>query len=398
MDLLAEALELHGWEVHIALAQGQRFHRPSWYLERHPFQRAIALDDTHGFREGRVLRLLQAFESVRPAVIVPVNLADALHAAAMWKQGGNETRLVTCVHGQNLGPLRDIETYASFIDQAVAVSMRAADELHALSSLTGRVAHIPTGVPAPLVPPPPRSLLANIGYVGRLDVREKRAADLVPLAKLLRGSNVRLHIVGDGPDAAAILGELVEPIRSGAVVYHATLTRDRLYEDIYPALDALLIFSESEGGPIAAWEAMIHGVVPVVSDFSGRLAEGVIRHAYNSLVFPVGDVEAATNAVLRLRDGTLLRTLSENARNELPDRYRFEGFAAAWATMLRSVLTRPIQTAEVRLPRAVSSGGIARLGLGEHGSFRLRRLLRRQAVHQDPGSEWPHSYSPDGRH
>ena len=52
-------------------------------------------------------------------------------------------------------------------------------------------------------------------------------------------------------------------------------------------MDALVVFSEAEAGPIVAWEAMIHGVVPIVSDFIGRAEENVIR----DVVFPVGDVE-----------------------------------------------------------------------------------------------------------
>jgi len=56
------------------------------------------------------------------------------------------------------------------------------------------------------------------------------------------------------------------------------MRRSDLYRTIYPRLDALVLPSAllSEGLPNAPMEAMIHGVVPVVSDFLGLREQGLL--------------------------------------------------------------------------------------------------------------------------
>ncbi|HKR65362.1 MAG TPA: glycosyltransferase family 4 protein [Thermoanaerobaculia bacterium] len=380
LDALVLALQRDGWDVHVALAQG-KFHRPDWYVEKHPLPNVIALDGTRGLREGRLLRLLEVFEATSPDVIFSVNIADALYAAAEWKRRGATARLVTCIHGQEPGPIRDAERCAAFLDRIFSVSRRTANTLEQ-TALAGRVQHIPTGVREPLQPPRVRTELRNLAYVGRLDA-QKRALDLVPLARLLDGSGITIHVAGDGPDREAIA-------RAG-VVLHGAVTPERLYEDIYPNADALLIFSEKEGGPIVAWEAMIHGVVPVVSDFQGRADEGVLRDGETALVFPVGDVDACAAALRRLPP--LLETLSRNAMKLLPRDYHLAAFEENWSRALRDVLSREPLRSNERVMRAVSPGWIERLGLSERATFRLRTLLGTRADPSDAGDEWPHTYS-----
>jgi glycosyltransferase involved in cell wall biosynthesis len=394
LDALSEALERNGWDVRVALAAG-KFHDPAWYLEKHPLSNPIALEGTRGLREGRFLKLLEVFEETAPDIIFPVSLADALYAAAEWKRRGAKTRIVTCTHGQDLGQIRDLERCAPHIDRATTVSNRIAAVLECIPGLAGRVSHIPTGVREPSSPPRVRTALRSIAYVGRLHHAEKRAGDLIPLVQMMKGTGTTLHVAGSGPDEQRIASELAQEIAQGSVVMHGSISPERLYEEIYPNIDALVVFSEKEGGPIVAWEAMVHGVVPVVSDFIGRKEEGILRDGATALVFPVGDVAAAAAALRRLSDPVLLQTLSAGVMAGLPDDYRVAGFERNWCGALSDVLAAPATCSDQRVGRAVSPGWIARLNLGERASFVLRSILGRPFDYQDPGSEWPHSYSSD---
>jgi glycosyltransferase involved in cell wall biosynthesis len=369
MEALTAGLEARGVEVFTALARG-RFHDPDRYAAHHRVANPIAVDGSTGFRETRIANLLRVFDRVKPDVVIPVNLADALLAASYAKTRGASHRIAVCIHGQGEDRIEQVRDCESFIDLATSVSKRVANRIGGQ--------HIPTGVPPPLAQPEPRDHIAHLAYVGRLD-HDKRILDAIGLLRALEGSRVTFHIAGSGPAEAAL--------RDMPFVFHGELSRRELYESFYPAMDALVVFSEAEAGPIVAWEAMIHGVVPVVSDFVGRAEENVIR----DVVFPVGDVEAAARAIRRLTAPGALTELSRRAQIELPPAYTLAVFEQTWHDALVQCAASPARRgSRSELPQLISPGRLARLGLGVESMAALRRLLGQTYEHLDPGSEWPH--------
>jgi glycosyltransferase involved in cell wall biosynthesis len=367
MEALTSALLARGHEVHTALAKG-RFHDPARYVARHAVANPIEVDGADTTREVRITNLLRVFERVQPDIIIPVHLADALYAASYAKTKGSTSRLAFCIHSQGEDRIDQVRSCAPFIDLAVSVSRRVALQLE---GIVPNVRHIPTGVPLPLAPPRKRERIEQIAYVGRLDDGEKRVLDLIPLMHELDG--VTLHIAGSGAEEP----RLREGLRGMPVVFHGDLSRAELYETFYPSIDALLIFSPSEAGPIVAWEAMAHGVVPIVSDFVGREEEGVLRDR----VFPVGDMAAAAKLIRE----------PPPTRVDLPAAYTLPAFEQSWQDALSMLHEAPIRSgSSAILPRLVSPGRLARLGLGVKSMARIRRLTRHRYEHQDPGSEWPH--------
>lgn len=379
MEALTAGLEKRGVEVFTALAKGH-FHDPTRYAARHHVANPIPVDGSAGYREVRIANLLRVFDRVQPDVIIPVHLADALFAAVYAKTRGSNTRIAICIHGQTRDRIEQVASVAPFVDLAASVSRRVANEL---AAIVPEVRHIPTGVDPPLAVPTPRDHIANIGYIGRLDQSEKHVLDAIALMKALDGANVTLHIVGSGPDEAAL--------RAIPAVFHGQRSRRELYESIYPMLDALVVFSEAEAGPIVAWEAMIHGVVPIVSDYIGRVDEAVIRDGETGRVFPFGDMRAAASAIRALTAPGSLRELSQRTREELPGAYTTAGFEQSWFDALTDCVAQPSRSGVTsQLPPLVSPGRFARLGLGVEAMAKLRRLARRTYPHDDPGSEWPH--------
>jgi glycosyltransferase involved in cell wall biosynthesis len=379
------------WEVHVGLARGC-FHDPGRFLRHHSLPNPHVLGDSRGLREGRIASIAALIERVRPDVLIPVQLADALLAGAMARKR-TRLRLVVCLHGHDPRVLEDTSHFASHIDLAVSPSRRLAAWLASATSLgPERVAHIPVSVAAPVTPPVARRQLKQVAVVGRLDNTEKRVFDLPPLVPTLRQLGVRLQIAGDGPDRSRLQEMLGPNIPSGLVCFHGLMPRAEVCSRIYPMADALLLLSPAEAGPVTAWEAMRHGVVPVVSDFVGRREEGVLVDDMNCLVFPVGDVEAAGRALIDLSEERRIRRLSAAAASTLPEEYCLERSGLAWVAALERCLAGRRAESGV-VPRIPPSPGVlAGLRLGLTWTLGLRRLLGRSFRHEGPGAEWPHAY------
>lgn len=392
---LVRTLAERDWDVLVGVARGRRFHRPDRFLRHYPYARVSEIDGSSGFGEQRYRALLRLYARTKPDIVLPVQLADALYAAAAWKRRGGDGRVVCCLHGQFPAVIADLRRCAGDIDFAVSVSRLGAERLRSGCGIpASRVVHIPTGVPAPVAGTagqPDDEL--HLGYVGRLDDGEKRVSDLVPLLGLMKDDDrLRVHVVGDGPQRGRLESALAAYRADGRVIFHGVLDRRDVYTEIYPWLHGLLIFSPAEGGPMAAWEAMRHGVVPVTSDFRGREEEGVLRDGANCLVFPVGDMRAAAACVARLRCPSVFRALSDGARG-LDLAYTEEGFAIDWDQVLRRVLELPRRQGVDALPSLASPGRLARLLGNDRLLWAVRRVAAKPFRHDEPGGEWPHAYN-----
>ena len=139
---IAAALEKRGWGVTVALAEGLRFHDPERYIAEYPFGNVIGIDGKSGYRECRILNVLNILRKTEPDVAIPVGLADALYATALYKKMGGQCRLVACVHGQNMNIIDDLDLCKGYIDRAVSVSRKGCQTIRdRVPDLGERVIH-----------------------------------------------------------------------------------------------------------------------------------------------------------------------------------------------------------------------------------------------------------------
>src|SRR5262249_38175531 len=131
--------------------------------------------------------------------------------------------------------------------------------------------------------------------------------------------------------------------------------------------------------------------VPVLSRFSGLVAEDVFRDGYNALTFEVANMDAAARHVIALhRDPGLLARLSAAAIVSQKGRYLFEGSMKAWADAFDACLRAPprggrgLPADDEPMPR------LERMGLPGAVADRLRSWSKRVPQPRDPGAEWPH--------
>lgn|GEM_PF-6317657 len=396
LESLTSELARRGFDVYVGLAQGVKFHDADRWLQSHPCSGAktLTLDGRGGVREARIAALWKAFASVRPHVVVPVGLADALFAAAAWKRPGSDMHLVTCLHGQAETQVRDVVRCGPRLDAATAVSRRVVERLAtALRGELTEVVHIPAGVPTPAVRVrgPRRPGPLRIGVVGRLDQAEKRIHDLIPLATSVAAREVRVIVAGDGPERSSLEAEVGAMGLSDCVTFWGQVSRETLYDRLYPEIDALVLFSPAEGCPMVVSEAMAHGVIPIVADFVGRTEEGLIREGVNGLVFPVAHPDLAAAAVLRLEDEQLRQRLSFGAMN-LPSQYLEAVMKDTWVRLLERVAERDPIVGRMERIEFRSSGRLARFVPGVRSLALARRLLGGRREPRDPGDEWPGTY------
>jgi hypothetical protein len=229
-------------------------------------------------------------------------------------------------------------------------------------------------------------------YAGRLEQQQKRALDLVPFAKHLaeKRVNFRLDICGAGPEEDRIRTDLQEFLLDGRVAMHGWVTQSELYNRFYPQADCFIHFAAWEGVTISPREAMAHGVVPVISEFTGLHAERQFLDEVNSLTFPVGRPDAAAQRVVHLvSTPSLMAQLSIAAMESQSGRYSFAGAIDAWRDAFDKCMTLPPKTAPVPLVPEQFDGRLSRWGVPSSVQLKIRRWLNKPVSHDSPGSEWP---------
>jgi glycosyltransferase involved in cell wall biosynthesis len=392
---LCHELPSRGWEPILALAQGARFNDVARYREAHPGLRILEVDGTKGTKQARLEALAELIRNERPDILLSFRVFDAYHAAVLAKHRHGCPRLAIAIRGYEPHYLFDARLYRTNIDLCIVDGDLLAAAAREVSELPpDRVVSIPGGIRAPerTAERGAPSIPLRLGYVGRLAQADKRVLDMVELVELLArdGSPFLLSVVGAGPEEGALRSRLAPFVQRGIVRFLGWMTNDRLYAEIYPTIDCLVNFSAAEGVTISPREAMAHGVVPVISGFTGLRAERMFVHGVNSLVFPVGDIRAAATHVRTLIGRPeYWAQLAANARQSQTGKYSAEGAMDLWARMLDECAARPpLIEAAPDVPRH-DDGRLARLGLSPWWAQRIRDLLRARPVPNDPGSEWP---------
>lgn len=392
LEALRRGLPERGFDVVFGLARGRVFHDPRRYAAAFPGLCAIELDGRSGTRTGRLSSLRRVLAAVKPDVVLVSRLFDALHAACVSKAEGRPWRVAVTVFGNEPEYLFDLARYGACVDLCVTDGRLTADAVRRLTALPAERVR---AIPGPVSEPPgarpggaPASL--RLGYVGRIDNVQKRAIDLVDTLVHLRRAGVPFtcRVAGAGPAEAELRRRLAAAGLMDVVRLEGWLGQEQLQREFYPNLDVLLHFAAWEGNPITPREALAHGVVPVISRFTGCVAEGVFLHEQTALLFEVGDCATAARWVGRLHaDPGLRARLSENGRRCQREGFSEQALLDAWAGALAATLDAPARRGAP--PTVAGSGRLERLGLPA-ALVEVVRRVRPRPFANDPGGEWPH--------
>lgn len=382
LEALALGLPSRGIDPLFALARGARFHDPDRFRAAFPPIASVDVDGTSGTAYGRQQALRRVVERADPDAVLIARMFDAYPVCSAMKRAGHRLRLTTTIQAYESDYFADLARYREFVDLCVTSGELIAAEAR---TLVADVVSIPGGIAPAARRVEHRNGPLRLGYVGRVEPGQKRVLDLIAFVAELerRGSAFTLDVAGDGPALDALRASLPR------ARFHGWLSTEELYARIYPELDVLVHFAAWEGVTIAPREAMVHGVVPVVSRFPGIVEERQMIDGETALLFPIGDVAAAADCVERLDgDRALLARLSANAASSQGGIRSYEGALDAWASAFHETMQRPARVGSV-LPVVRSDAGLlTRLRVPQAIAERIRRVRRRE--HNDPGSEWPH--------
>lgn len=287
------------------------------------------IDAGTGVNPSTIAKLARRFRALKPDVVHTHNRSPMIYAAPAAKLA-RVPRLVHTKHGRSDG------------GTAVTVLSRLYHRYVAVSEDTARVAIEKERVPAKLVtviengidtrafvPDPAARMRVRrelgvpptaclVGTTGRMVV-EKNYGLLIAAAAGVVGKDVRLVLVGDGPERAA-LERGVEP---ASAPYVAFLGMRHDIPALLSAFDVFALSSTTEGLPIAVIEAMAAGL-PILATAVGGLPK-VVTQGETGVLVPSENLGAYRAALHELTsDGDLRSRLGEAARTDAASRFSLD--------------------------------------------------------------------------
>ncbi|MBI1284709.1 MAG: glycosyltransferase [Thiobacillus sp.] len=394
LDYLLPGLSALRWECTLGLVDG-RYHDVDAYLSRHPWEQVVRIKNPTGSREGRIQALMATIARTRPDILAVVNIVDAYAAVRRLRLSGKPSpRLVATLHGLQSDLLSDLRDEADVIEAVVSPNRLAVKLAGQAIGADARALYAPCGVSlsddADSIEHQSRGALRLL-YSGRLEQEQKRILDLPEILEALRGHGIETHLAlaGGGPDEATLRSKFESMGLLNQVSFLGVLNPHDLAQE-YRRHDALVITSVWETGPIVAWEAMSHGLPVLTSRYVGSGLEAALVDGVNSLLFPVGDIQAAARAAMKLTQPGIHARLVQGALDLLQQRYSRAVSVAQWHDAFNQIRDLPLLPSPSLRPPHSPSGRLDRwLGaaMGQHA----RRVLGLSYQHHEPGGEWPHT-------
>jgi len=305
----------------------------------------IELRKRPGHDLGCYRRLLAALAVLQPALVHSRNLAALEMQLAVALRRG--VRRVHGEHGRDLSDLdgsnwkyrllrRSLrplihgwiavsEDLASYLRRDIGVRAAQVHQLdHGVDSERFAVPgtdRCRQALPAGFLPPD--GLL--VGTVGRLAGVKDQQSLLAAFAQLRSAApdlapRLRLALVGDGPERAALAAQAVA-LGIADATWFAGDRSD--VPALLAALDLFALPSLAEGISNTVLEAMASGVPVVATDVGGN--PELVKPGVNGVLVPVGDAAALAQALLvLLRDDTGRRDMGRQAREWVSERFHWD--------------------------------------------------------------------------
>jgi glycosyltransferase involved in cell wall biosynthesis len=191
--------------------------------------------------------------------------------------------------------------------------------------------------PRPFRPSPAPFQIICVGRLAPVKGQHILVAAIAALVE--QGRHIRLRFAGDGPDWLALRQDVENRGLADQVVFEGNVNQDKL-ADLYRESDALMLSSFAEGLPVVLMEAMAMEI-PCVAPWVNGIPE-IVTHEVDGLLVPPGDAEALACAIGRLMDdGELRRTLGQNARLKILQKFDLRRNTEHLADVFRRRLNQP---------------------------------------------------------
>ena len=225
-----------------------------------------------------------------------------------------------------------LDAVKPWVDGVICMSESAAEEVGSLwpelPAERRGVMRVPIEPPSDLGARSDRGREWVIGCAGRLVRAQKRADRLVPFVTALKelGVPFRIEVISDGPLRESLQQELKD---ESGVQFLGWQSSDDYWRRMQ-GWDAMVSFTDHEGGPIVMLEAMAAGALPVFPSIGGSLVADYLPGLDFNCLYPPGEVATAAarmHAFMTMPAGELLRLrqrAQQIAQAHTVDRYHRE--------------------------------------------------------------------------
>lgn len=177
-----------------------------------------------------------------------------------------------------------------------------------------------------------------ITFIGRLDAYKGVDYLLEAFSQVIAGgADVRLKLIGNGPDEAKLKRRAAALHIQEKVVFRGR--QENVAEELYET-DIFVLPSLSEGMSNVLLEAMSCGLPVVATGVGGAL--DMIRHGINGILVPPGDTAALSDALIKLLGNeSLALRLGKEARKTIEERYVLAHTAYCYRQLYKELSARP---------------------------------------------------------
>lgn len=246
-------------------------------------------------------------------------------------------RVIAVLHNDEEIYYRALKTWEPYIDVCLTISTRIKNALWETGfprrktkelywkipcNKESRHSYSPAGCPL------------NIGYAGRISVRQKRADLLLEVCEKLRDRQVDfvMNIAGSGDYEEELKRQIRERGLGDRINFMGEIAHGQI-PAFWERQDICISCSEWEGHSISHSEAMAAGAVPVLTDTSG--AGDDVEEGVNGYVAAVGDVEALAEHIRHLHEHReLLCRMGNRSMEKIRTRNRKTESGEYWKALL----------------------------------------------------------------
>ncbi|MBC7119620.1 MAG: glycosyltransferase, partial [Methanobacteriaceae archaeon] len=151
----------------------------------------------------------------------------------------------------------------------------------------------------------------DILFVGSLS-KHKGPDIIIKAFKELKNNNLKLHILGKGPDE----DRLKELAKDDKIIFHGFLTGKDLMEMYKMANITVVPSIWYENSPMVIYESFMHST-PVIASRIGGIPE-LVKDGYNGFLFEPGSTKELSRIFQRIADNPeTLKELEDNAFNSV---------------------------------------------------------------------------------
>lgn len=161
-----------------------------------------------------------------------------------------------------------------------------------------------------------------VGSAGRFYNEVKRFTDILEAINLLQKSNIRLLLLGQGPDKDLILSKASELGIKDQLILTGFQSETAPY---YRVMDLFCIASAHEGFGLVAAEAMLHEL-PVIATRVGGLRDVILNNETGFLIPPYSPQSIAEKIQVLIDQPELRKRMGENGKKRALQHYTGERY------------------------------------------------------------------------